>query len=466
MNLISCKYLRLFLAGAGLLPLTANAQILTTLHSFAGYPSDGVLPMSELISSSNTLYGTTEQGGTAGSNGGTVFKINNDGTGYTNLYSFANGFPFGGLVLSSNTLYGMTYNGGSSGQGAIFAINTDGTGFTNLYSFTPALGSFATNSDGAHPRAGLILSSNTLYGAVITGGSAGNGTIFAVNTDGTGFTNLHNFTTGHVNNATGLSTNSDGIGPNGLLVLSGSTLFGWAMSGGTLGCGTIFAVNTDGTGFTNVHNFAGNGIDAASPSGSLVLIGNRLYGTTFYSFSGAGNGTVFAVNTDGSGFANLHNFSSATGANPAGRLILSGNTLFGTSQNSKGAVFAINTDGTGFTNIYKFTGSPVDGSQPVGGVTLVGTTLYGTTLTGGVTSGPGTVFSLSLLPPRLAITPSGTDVILSWPTYTPGVSLQSTTNLVPPAIWTNCSPATVFTNGQNQVTDPIVGSQKFYRLIQ
>ena len=50
------------------------------------------------------------------------------------------------------------------------------------------------NSDGANPRAGLILSGNTLYGTASNGGTSGNGTVFAVNTDGTGFTNLHSFT--------------------------------------------------------------------------------------------------------------------------------------------------------------------------------------------------------------------------------------------------------------------------------
>ena len=52
---------------------------------------------------------------------------------------------------------------------------------------------FNTNSDGANPYAGLILSGNTLYGTASDGGSSGNGTVFAVNTDGTGFTNLHSF---------------------------------------------------------------------------------------------------------------------------------------------------------------------------------------------------------------------------------------------------------------------------------
>src|SRR2546428_10366169 len=61
---------------------------------------------------------------------------------------------------------------------SVFAVNTDGTGFANLHSFNPNLG-----SDGANPHAGLILSGNTLYGTAAGGGSAGNGTVFAVNTD-------------------------------------------------------------------------------------------------------------------------------------------------------------------------------------------------------------------------------------------------------------------------------------------
>ena len=84
--------------------------------------------------------------------------------------------------------------GGSSGNGTVFAVNTDGTGFTNLHSFTAKSGLASTNSDGAYPSAGLILSGNTLYGTANGGGSSGNGTVFAVNTDGTGFTNLHSFT--------------------------------------------------------------------------------------------------------------------------------------------------------------------------------------------------------------------------------------------------------------------------------
>src|SRR5678816_804705 len=51
-------------------------------------------------------------------------------------------------------------------------------------------------TDGAYPQAGLILSSNTLYGTAGSGGSSGVGTVFAIRTDGTGFTILHSFSAG------------------------------------------------------------------------------------------------------------------------------------------------------------------------------------------------------------------------------------------------------------------------------
>lgn len=82
---------------------------------------------------------------------------------FTNLHSSASGSdggnPYGALVLSGTTLYGTANSGGSHGNGTIFAINADGTGFTNLHSFA--------TSDGINPYDGLILSGNTLYGTGI-----------------------------------------------------------------------------------------------------------------------------------------------------------------------------------------------------------------------------------------------------------------------------------------------------------
>src|ERR1019366_8175047 len=64
--------------------------------------------------------------------------------------------------------------------------------FTTLHSFTAT--SSGANSDGANSYAGLLLSGNTLYGTASGGGAYTFGTVFAVNTDGTGFTTLYSFT--------------------------------------------------------------------------------------------------------------------------------------------------------------------------------------------------------------------------------------------------------------------------------
>ena len=75
------------------------------------------------------------------------------------------------LSLNGEILYGTAPQGGGSGNGTVFAMNTDGTGFRLLHTFTGLAGH--TNSDGATPRAGLILSGDTLYGAAQYGGPFG-----------------------------------------------------------------------------------------------------------------------------------------------------------------------------------------------------------------------------------------------------------------------------------------------------
>jgi uncharacterized repeat protein (TIGR03803 family) len=381
------------IAGLGLIPAgRVTAQTFTTLHSFTG-GNEGAHPSVGLVLSGATLYGTAYlNDGSAYY--GTVFKVNTNGTGFTTLHVFTpptasspytnsdGANPHASLILSGNTLYGTAYQGGSSGFGTVFAVNTDGTGFTTLHSFT-------YGSDGAFPQAGLVLSGNTLYGTAEAGGtSSGSGTVFAVNTDGTGFTTLHSFT----NSSGGWILRSG-------LVLSGNALYGTTVSGGDANYGTVFALNTDGTGFTTLHSFTGG--DGYSPQTQLVLSGNTLYGTAsggafYYS-------TMFAVNTDGTGFTTLHDFNGSEGGTWAG-LIVSGNTLYGTTYQGGssfgGMVFAVSTAGTGFTKLHNFTapsGSPgtnSDGAYLGAGLILSGNTLYGTAEAGG-SSGNGTVFALN-----------------------------------------------------------------------
>ena len=60
------------------------------------------------------------------------------------------------LLLLLNTLYGTDPASGSWSEGTVFALNSEGTGFTNLLSFAPwnINGDTLPNADGAWPRPG------------------------------------------------------------------------------------------------------------------------------------------------------------------------------------------------------------------------------------------------------------------------------------------------------------------------
>jgi uncharacterized repeat protein (TIGR03803 family) len=452
-------------AGLTIVPLTNGL-----LHNFTG-TSDGDSPEARLVLLGNTLYGTTRFGGSA--DNGSVFKVNTDGTGFTNLHIFTatSGYtnddgsnPIAGLVLSGGTLYGTAANGGFARHGTIFKVNTDGTGFTILHSFTkfPASPTGNTNIDGAGPIGGLVLSGNTLYGTTAGGGSSGNGVLFAIPTDGTGFTNLHSF------------DGSDGSSPQASLINSGDTLYGTAEQGGNGGRGTVFKINIDGTSFTVLHDFTAispgtiTNSDGTHPMREMILSGSTLYGTAWGGGS-SGYGTVFAVKIDGTDFMNLHSFSSSDGVYPYSGLALFGNTLVGTTSTGNrgnGTVFAINTDGTDFSRMHVFFGYPGDGSIPEAGLVVSGNSLYGTTDSGG-SSDYGTVFMLTfglINVPHPAIIASTTNVVLTWPANANGFSLQSTTNLTSPVIWSSVLPGPTVINNENTVTNQIFGTQRFYRL--
>lgn len=471
--------------------------------------SDGAFPAAGLVLAGKTLYGTAQAGGSAG--GGTVFSINTDGTGFKGLHSLngSDGMnPYARLTASSNALYGTANCGGVTGSGTVFKLNPDGTGFTSLYNFTGISGPTSTNSDGADPYAHLILSGNTLYGTTEEGGSAGGGTVFAVNTDGTRFTNLHSFTPISSNSANG--TNRDGSAPQAGLVLSGNTLCGTAFAGGSAGGGTVFKVNIDGTGFRTLYSFASistnlSGIytnkAGANPHGELVLSGCTLYGTAMNG-GASGNGTVFALNTDGTRFRVLHTFhelanhTNEDGAVPHAGLVLKGCILYGAAQfggtSGNGTIFALNTDGTHFRNLHSFTflnsngmtGTNTDGTYPYGTLVLSGNTLYGTALFGG-SSGDGTIFALNTdgdgftnlhsftrlvrSLPQLTITKSGAYFVLKWPLPVPGTpafTLQSAWDPSPWGGWDYFTYDSYTDGGMNVATFYAVSQQRFYRLIQ
>ena len=372
---VAVRALASILAAAKILTTEAHGQTFTTIYNFSagsccpGTNTDG-MDQKGLLISENAIFGWAWEGGSAG--GGTVFAINTDGTGFTTLHSFANatatapptndgGARPNGLLSAGDRLYGTAILGGRLGNGTVFSVKTDATGFSTLHDFAgvDCLNCPNAKSDGAGPVGNLVLSNNTLYGTTSSGSTSGNGTVFTLDTNGSAYSTLYGFTPA---SPCCPLINDDGAAPDGL-VLSSNTLYGTTALGGISGNGTVFTVNSDGTGFVSIYSFSANAgsgspnSDGADPTGSLIASAGTLYGTSGAG-GGSGKGTTFAINTDGSGFTVLHIFTGGSDGAVPEALALSGHTLYGTTRVGgafgSGSIYAINVDGTGFTNLYTF----------------------------------------------------------------------------------------------------------------
>lgn len=395
----------------------AGAQLsLTVLHSFTG-GTDGQQPQAALVQADDGfLYGTTYMGGT--NNAGTIFRVSPDGSGNTPIYHFPkNPFnPFGlsdpsGLIQGMDgALYGAS-GGGGTGQGSVFRINKDGTGFTMLHAFSVAQGG------GYQPSAGLVQGRDgNLYGTTVFGGLYGRGTVFAVWTNGSGFAQLHSF--GGPGDAqqpmAPLIQGLDGF-------LYGTTpLGGESAVGGISGFGAVYKIGTNGTEMI-LHSFLPTGGDGQYPYGGLVQSQEgTLYGVTQQGGStsvgggGTGLGTVFKINPDGSGYEILHSFDpaiSGDGKYPwPGLVIGRDGALYGTAErggsNDVGVVFRLNPKGSDYKILYTFGSTPRDGSNPRAPLVRASDGgLFGTAPLGGEMNF-GTLFRLAPSPATISLAKS------------------------------------------------------------
>jgi len=407
----------------GVATLRAQAPFthFTRLHSFGIEERMGTWPLAPLIEGSDgALYGTTSDDRNSGP--GNVFKVNKDGSGYIVLHRFQattndGSFPRAAVLEGSDgALYGTTSKGGSGvgnwPGGTVFKINKDGSGYVVLHSFS------LTDSNGFFPSTPLVEGSDgALYGTTELGDfrTARGGTIFKLQKDGSGYEVLHKFSTP----TSGGSVEGSAVGS--LVVGGDGALYGTTEGGGTNRVGTLFKINTDGTGFEVVRHFryAGPGqLDGAYPDQTLAEGSDgALYGTTQY--GGLWEyGTVFKVNKDGSDFAVLYSFAPEERGG-YGAAIMEGRdgALYGTTESGGdlqccGSVFKLNKDGSDYTVLHSFGYYPTNGfGIPSGGIPGDGVkplaalletregVLYGTTYDGGVVAphsiGFGTIFKLN-----------------------------------------------------------------------
>ena len=392
--------------------IASHAQAFTTLHSFAGSPTEGSYPQAGLIQATDgNFYGTTYGGGT--NNDGTVFLITPTGT-LTTLYSFcsqancADGEnPYAGPIQATDGNFYGTSGGGANGRGTVFQITPTGT-LTTLYSFC----SLANCADGEYPYAGLIQATDgNFYGTTYEGGTSGAGTVFEITPTGA-LTTLYSFCS--------LANCADGqLTRAGLIQATDGNFYGTTFEGGANSYGIVFEITPTGT-LTTLYSFCSqaNCLDGKLPfAGVIQSSDGNFYGTT--NQGGAiDDGIVFEITPTGT-LTTLYSFCSkkncTDGAYPgAGLIQATDGNFYGTSgggAHNYGTVFEITPTGT-LTTLYAFCSKAKcsDGQYPTG--PLIQSTngnFYGMTGGGGANSF-GTVYTFG--PPTVTLLPTS----LTWGT--------------------------------------------------
>jgi len=216
------------------------------------------------------------------------------------------------LVQATNgDLYGATGLGGANctdyqGCGTIFKMTPSGT-LTTLYSFCPQ-GPFPLCADGENPDVALVQATDgALYGTTGVGGDSDNGTVFRF-TPGSGLTTLYSFCS--------LTSCADGQHPQASLVqATNGEFYGTTVQGGANGGGTIFQIKPSGA-LTTIYSFCSlaNCADGGGAHGLVQVTDGKLYGTTPYTNSVPGDGTVFSLSVGLGPFVEPQRTSGAVGS--------------------------------------------------------------------------------------------------------------------------------------------------------
>jgi len=337
-----------------LFSLSPNGTGFRVLHSFTPLQpdfsnQDGAFPFAPLAQDAHQhLFGTTSTGGPACD--GTLFTLQTDGSHFHLLHAFSGpdgALPYAGVLPTQDGwLYGVTEEGGPYGKGVVYRIREDGTGFQVLHSFG--------GREGAYPLLVELVEGEGgwLYGVTSGGGVYGNGVVFGVKADGSGYRVLHEFGA-----EDGLGRNGDGSHPYcGLVLGLGGWLYRVTYGGGVYGAGVVFGVKADGSGYRVLHALKG-GVEGSHVVGRLLLLGDKLYGVCSEGGS-LGGGCVFVLGVGGEGYRVLHSFGvDGEGWTGLGGLVmLDGGWLYGVTEGGgiggQGVMYRLRADGSGFGAVY------------------------------------------------------------------------------------------------------------------
>lgn len=176
-----------------------------------------------------------------------------------------------GLIEGSDgLLYGTTRGGGTNREGGVlYRISKEGSGFQILHHYGEL------DSEG---RSEIIEASNgVLFGTTYRGGTFELGYIYRMNRDGSDFSILHHFGSVPGDGLRGTSPLVEG--PDGMLY--GVTGAGGAHAEGIIfTLGTIYRIGKDGTGYSVVKSFGATPDSPRYPYGLLLASDGAFYGAT------------------------------------------------------------------------------------------------------------------------------------------------------------------------------------------
>ena len=349
----------------------------------------GALPYDGLaIFNSDTLYGTTWEGGKK--NQGVLFSfVLSSGTFKgLNHFNFVSGSnPYGSFVQHENELlYAMTQSGGSNDCGSIIEVNPFTGNLDKRFDLDTTLG--------CNPHGDLVVSNGKLYGLTYKGGNLGFGGILELDPSSDSIRLVHSF------------DQTNGAYPFGTMLSSPSgTLLGLTSAGGSLNAGVVFELDPVSGTYTKLADFTGP--NGANPQGRLTLANNgKYYGL---SLSGGihqfGTGVLFEFDPNTNALVSKFNYGPTTscpscGGSPYGSLVsASDNMLYGmtitggSAPSASGTIFRFDPATGNYTKLVDFDGT--NGGNPRGDLIEASDgLLYGMTSSGG-SSGVGTIFNLN-----------------------------------------------------------------------
>ncbi len=281
-----------------------------SFHHFS--TENGTSPYGPIVYHSKTksVYGVTEENGK--DNRGTIFSFHVKKKSVQAIHHFSTEKPHGYGIgrIEDNVLIGAT--GTTS---AFDAINIQRAYWSGIYSFNLKNNAYKDVVRINTPKNRTLI--------LIAGFHKVNDEKFVVTSTSNKIFEI-NLSSGKAKKMTQYNVNTGYTPSSGLCLGKNGKLYGTTKNGGTHKTGTLFEFNPKDNSVKVLGNF--NKKSGQSPYGNLLLVDNKLYGTT----TGYSNSTIYCFDLSTNTFKTLHKFSGLDGEQPLGGLVLvNNNTLLG-----------------------------------------------------------------------------------------------------------------------------------------